>query len=139
MIAKTTKWPFIDKRTIVRNKVNIWLISGICPPLLGSIWNAKDNPEVAAIFSPAKATAANKIVNKRPADSPRASSCAIIGKTSSEVRSSMGGTETRPIRKAASDAENTTRTGREIIRDPKKGADSKKAPKRSNKIRKINA
>ena len=64
------KCPFNDKKIVIKNKSNIRLITGVCPPVSGStIWE-KPNPVVAAIFSPAKLAAANHIVSVKPNDNP---------------------------------------------------------------------
>ena len=74
------KWPFSDKKIVIRNKSIIKLTTGVCPPVSGStIWE-KPSPVVDAIFSPAKLAAANQIESVKPSDRPISASTIIIMK-----------------------------------------------------------
>jgi hypothetical protein len=54
------------------NKEKIWLMTGDCAPFEGSTCEAKANPEVAAIFSPAKITVEKQMFNIMPHVKPSA-------------------------------------------------------------------
>ena len=65
-----TKWPFKEKKRTSRNNEKIWLMTGDWVPFVGSTCDAKANPEVAAIFSPAKITVEKHMLSIMPHVNP---------------------------------------------------------------------
>ena len=70
----------METKITIKNRLNIWLITGDEVPELGSTCIAYPNPHEVAIFSPANAAAENQIVSINPPVNPIAISFKIIVK-----------------------------------------------------------
>ena len=70
----------METKITIKNRLNIWLITGDEVPELGSTCIAYPKPHEVAIFSPANAAAENQIVRINPPVSPIAISFKIIAK-----------------------------------------------------------
>ena len=117
-------------------------MTGDWPPAVGSTVAANASPDVAAIFSPAKLTAAKPIVRTKPTVSPINSSCIIIKINFGPSKTLWSGKSKVPSTQKPKQNENTILICRGTILPPKKGAEIKNAPTLkeaiNNKIKKVN-
>ena len=89
---------------------------------------ANDNPDVAAIFSPATDTVAKAIAKIRPAVSPSASSRKIVSINCDANAFVKSGVVIHPCKNIASENMSIILTFSGTIREPKNGAAIKNAP-----------
>jgi hypothetical protein len=104
---------------------------------VGSICEANANPDVAAIFSPAKITVEKHIVKTIPQLKPNKISWKMIGNNLSEVSSSKLGNSIYVIMPNPSAIEDTILTGNGTIREPKNGEATKNDPTRKDARNKL--
>ena len=83
---------------------------------------------MAAIFSPAKITEENKILRTKPQAMPINNSWNIIGTKFAPIKNSIGGNSNWPTKPIPRAIAKTIRTVSGIMREPKKGEATRKAP-----------
>ena len=76
---------------------------GDCVPVAGSTCMANDNPDVAAIFSPATDTVAKAIAKTKPAVSPSAISTRIVSIKTDAATFVKSGAAIHPCKNIASE------------------------------------